>query len=552
MIPPDDFTEYHAELLDSTYDCVDRIVLKAYCPLLHSPGGFRTWWRQLSGSDEDLNDNHLMRLAGRFSRRVHAWAKRRRIRVVHCRPGERKHELAEAHLPSDPDFRGVFLVLVSKMRAPVWHVQRHAGGGLHLEKKLAYVNHYAFHIVDREWGHVTILLSGHAPFGGMVILNGHEWVERRAKKQGIPLRKESNAFVEVFDGAALAKVAEALSADERTVGRLAKVCDRWIYSAALCFALGSEEQARSGFRFAYSVFQLEYSRNLLYRRGRDLEEVHQGLVDRARRPLDVRTLTTIFGRKQRPQVRKGDRRMHRPRFEKTVETLSYDLTVFKVHFGCLTLKIYDKGERLQRIEAIAHHVDGLRCGRRLGGFPGMVSALREMLVRFLNVVRCADVAFLDQGTLDDLPLPTQRGKRRLAGVDLNKPRMRAVVEALIALAPNPRGFSVPQLAAQVRRRTGWSEAQYGARQAGYDLGKIRGKGFVERADSSRCYRPIASRFGGLCALSILREKVLKPLLAGVGNPRRGRPPKNIAPIDAHYEALCQELRRALGTLGIAA
>ena len=30
-----------------------------------SPGGFRTWWQQLFASDENLDDNHLMRRAGR-------------------------------------------------------------------------------------------------------------------------------------------------------------------------------------------------------------------------------------------------------------------------------------------------------------------------------------------------------------------------------------------------------------------------------------------------------------------------------------------------------
>jgi len=39
MNPTDEFTAYHAELLDGTYDCVDRIVLNAYFPLGSNPGG---------------------------------------------------------------------------------------------------------------------------------------------------------------------------------------------------------------------------------------------------------------------------------------------------------------------------------------------------------------------------------------------------------------------------------------------------------------------------------------------------------------------------------
>ena len=32
-------------LLEGSYDCVDRVVLNGYLSICHSPGGFRTWWR---------------------------------------------------------------------------------------------------------------------------------------------------------------------------------------------------------------------------------------------------------------------------------------------------------------------------------------------------------------------------------------------------------------------------------------------------------------------------------------------------------------------------
>jgi hypothetical protein len=63
----DEFSAF-GDLLTGSYDCVDRIVLNAYFPLAHNPGGFRTWWRRLhDGSDEQSDDAHLMRMAGRFA-----------------------------------------------------------------------------------------------------------------------------------------------------------------------------------------------------------------------------------------------------------------------------------------------------------------------------------------------------------------------------------------------------------------------------------------------------------------------------------------------------
>jgi hypothetical protein len=65
-----------------------------------------------------------MRLAGRFSRRVRAWAKASGIPLIDCRPGERKHDIAEEHLTKTTMKQGVFLILVARAQAPVWDVTR--------------------------------------------------------------------------------------------------------------------------------------------------------------------------------------------------------------------------------------------------------------------------------------------------------------------------------------------------------------------------------------------------------------------------------------------
>ena len=129
-------------------------------------------------SDEDLDNAHLMRMAGRFSRRVRGWAAANRVPVIDCKAGERKHLIAE-ELPGRATRAGpgVFMVLVARAPATTWDVQRSKRGEIrNLAKKKSFVNHYSFHILDPEWGHVTIKMAGHPPFGAQVILNGHEHV----------------------------------------------------------------------------------------------------------------------------------------------------------------------------------------------------------------------------------------------------------------------------------------------------------------------------------------------------------------------------------------
>ena len=143
----DALTERYRDLVDDCYECVDRIVLNAYNTLCYSGGGFRHWWRRLmNGSDEELDNAHLMRMAGRFSRRVRGFAKAHQIPVIDCRPGEHKHEIGEEYLATHVVKQGVFLILVARAIAPVWNVKRSAQGFIqNLEQKKAYVNHYSFH-----------------------------------------------------------------------------------------------------------------------------------------------------------------------------------------------------------------------------------------------------------------------------------------------------------------------------------------------------------------------------------------------------------------------
>jgi len=543
----DGLSELYQDLLIGSYDCVDRIVLNGYFRQAHSAGGFRVWWRQLYGSDESLDNTHLMRLAGRFGRRIRGYAQAHNIPVINVPPGERKHELAEEYLAQTKVTQGLFLILVGRAQAPIWDVS----GKHHLERKspMPYVNHYSFHILDAEWGHITIKISGHPPFPAQIILNGHEYVACQARKASLSFTKEGNCFTSVGDAAGLARIADTLS-EPLAIGRLSQVCERWIYTTCLCFALDLEEQERSGFRYQYSNYQIEYSRNLIFEVGRQMEEVFQALIDRSRAPLDMKMVKTIFGYHRRPKYR--GRKKKSAEWEVSVETPTYDLTIFKLHCHLLTLKIYTKGERTLRIEATAHNTGALDCGRSLEKFTQIVERLKSILERFLAVLSCIDACFISDETLEQLPAASQIGKTTVGGIDFNKPRMRWVAQAVLTLASSSTGFTVSQLADEVRTLSQQTRDQYTARQAAYDLRKLRGKQFVRRIPQSQRYEPIPSGLKTMAALILLREKIIKPLLAAAQAVRKARRPKNPTPLDLHYECVRVGMQGVFHELGLAA
>jgi hypothetical protein len=295
---------------------------------------------------------------------------------------------------------------------------------------------------------------------------------------------------------------------------------------------------------------MEYSRNLLFQSGRQMDQVFQALIDRSRGPLDLDRVKTIFGDKKRPHY--DTRKKNPTRWGVVVETPAYDVTIFKVHYGKMTLKIYSKGDRVLRIEVIVHNTKQYRWGRSLPCFPAIVIRLKGILERFLNAVGCINACFVSDETLEKLPEPAQIGQTRVGGIDLNQPRIRRVAEAVLALSASPVGFTASDLAQQVRSMSGQPETEYGARRAAYDIKKLRAKGMVRKIGKSRRYESAPEGLRALTALLVLREKIIRPLLAASCQPEPASKPANPTPIDHHYERLRVGMRDLFNELGMAA
>jgi hypothetical protein len=194
-----------------------------------------------------------------------------------------------------------------------------------------------------------------------------------------------------------------------TIGRRTQVIDRWIYTACLCFGLDLADQARSGFRYDYSVYQVEYSRNLLFASGAVMERVFDTVVDRTRSRLDVPTLRPLFGVGHRPHRKAGSDLSPRPAV--VIEKPRWNPTMFKVHFGLLTVPGYPNGEHVLRFEAIVHNTRAPGCGRVLADFGEVVARLAGMVERFTTMLDCVDVGFRPDRTLDQVIAPLLAGIR---------------------------------------------------------------------------------------------------------------------------------------------
>lgn len=476
MKTKDSLTEHYTPLLEGTYDCVDRIVLNAYCPMLLVPGGVRNWYRIMEGNDHDMSDATMMRYAGRFSRRVQSFCKKKNIPFIHFQTGERKHEKAEELLPTNKSFIGIFAVFVSRAPSLLWEVKQFDNGSIDIrrKKKTSLVNHYYFHIMDKDWGHITIRMCAHPPFSCNIILNGHEWVERHEDYSKLEVTKQGNCFTSYTSGEKLTQIADTLKIN----GQFEQVCQRWIYSC-LWFVMDKKQQESTGIHYKFSIYQIEYSHNLLFKRGRQMDDVYQKIIDFTRGRLNIKRLKTIFGKKNRPYNHKSTA----PAPKVRVETPDYNLTIFKIHFGRLTVKLYDKGERTLRAEVVVHNTKDLKCKRGIGSFEEITEKLEAIMGSFLSNIDHAHIATIQDEVFEEITNPTLTGKNRLAGIDFNKNRTKQVAIILLALSMKPGGFTSKDLSNEMAQ----FKSGFTTRNASYDIKKFRGKGMVEKINGSIRY-----------------------------------------------------------------
>ena len=109
-----------------------------------------------------------------------------------------------------------------------------------------------------------------------------------------------------------------------------------------------------------------------------------------------------------------------------------------------------------------------------------------------------------------------------------------------------------QVGQGMRERLALAAEAYATRQAASDLAKVRGQGLVGRMEGPRRYQSQPCQLRALCGYVVLREQVIKPLLAGAAKTPLDKPPRQLSPIDQQYMTLRQHRSQTVELLGLAA
>lgn len=526
--------ELITEHVTLTVDCVDRLYLNGYVPRLQSEGGVVGFL--VHGRGQAIPSPAVFgQITEAFKQRLRAWCAAEGIPWIEFHKGERKDTVVERYRARFPGTHGIVCVGVAQEKAKAWTATKE-GRGPHVHFtyrwKTVCVNHYYFYVLDPEWGPAFLKVCSYAPYAMKLCFNGHEWAKRQLQRQGIPFTALDNGFLTCADPAALQAICDRLGEAD-----IQACFDRWFPQLPLPLTL--QDQA-AGFGYSLSILQLEVSRTQVFdrpQRGREFfEEVLRDHLD--------------LGRPDRLQLL-FDRRITRrtpSRFSTRIITQGVVPSLHLEYKRC-HIKQYFKGGRALRTETTFNDTYDFGVGRGLRNLSYLRTLGQRINARLLQAEQVAHDCGLGEPQFAALVLPGRTPDGQAApGLKFGQPRVMALLGALCLFGLAPEGITNGRLRPQVATLLGVPEAEYTARQMGYDLRRLARKALIHRVEGKLCYTltPLGRRVA--LFLTKLYARVLRPGFQALDPQIQSQAPpplrRALAAVDAATHSLLADARLA--------
>jgi hypothetical protein len=485
-------------------ECLDRIYLNAYVPILQSSGqvvAFMTQYLDLPIPSPALFD----KIGQRFRRSVASFAEANGIAWVKFGKDDRKTDVMRPYLDRQAATgrSGVAAIGVAQEFQRVWTAYRRetstAAPQFTFAKADRRVTCYYFYLWDEGFGPAFIKVCAYFPYPAKIWVNGHEWAKRQAAKAGIAFTELSNGFASCDDPAALQRICDRLQP-----GTIEVFAQRWLHRLPLPFTRSDQ---RAGYWWELSMRQVEVSRTIVLDAPRRARAFFEALIADnldLGRPANVEIIFNRHIRRDTPGV-----------FRTTIDrpAIGPDAggVVVNVFYKHSRVKQYLKDGRAMRIETVINAPRDLGCNARLPNLAELQDKARACNRRILEAERAGQGTILASPAFERIAHPSADADgRRTPALRFGDPRVQALAGALCQMILPATGITNKSLRALM---TGLLHAPYTPGQMTYDLRRLRLAGLIHRIEHTNRYvlTPDGAKFA--IFYTKLHNRLLRPLLA---------------------------------------
>jgi hypothetical protein len=485
-------------------DCIDRLYLNAYVPILQVGGQVERFCKHLG--QPIASPAVIEKIGNRFRAEVKRFAEREGIPVLHLKKpdrtrwDDRKLDHVRPHLEkAEREGRfGVVAIVAAQEFQWVFSATKKTGStnGVWFDwyKAERRVGIYYFYILDREFGPGFIKICTYFPYPAKVWLNGHEWAKRQARRARITFTELANGFATCARPEKLQAVCDRFGPDD-----VQGFFDRWI--SKIPTPLTSADR-RAGYFWELSMRQVEVSRTLVFDDPRRARGFFESLVSDnigVGRPHEVHA---VFGRDRRGRstTQPFATRVFCPGTEVKMD----------FRYKHSRVKQYLKEGRALRIETVINKPSDIGVLARLEHLPEVVAKARQVNHRLLMLERAGQGCAIGSALFERIHQPYNVEGQRTGALRFGDPRAMALAGSLCCIVHTVTGFTNKSLRGLVAGLLG---EDYSVSKMTYDLRRLRLHGLIERVPRTNTYvlTPEGVRVGVF--YTKVHDRVLRPLLA---------------------------------------
>src|SRR5712692_3084843 len=532
------FAKLFGSLLALVYHCFDRIVILGHLPLLTRPENIVHFFRDIH-QVSTISKEALRQRTDDYHRWVEAFAKKRKIPMEWAEKGVRKEDYIRPHLRRMERRHqfGVYFILKSMELGPSFRsaVPKFPVDDPHyriLARQRSSYTHYYFYIRDEVLGPIALCVGSFLPFSVTYYLNGHHYIERELERAGVPFRKDDNAFLWVADQKALQAAADRLSAQV-----IHQQLDHWTWVVGPKFA--QKDRAAINLSRHYSLQQVEYCRNLIFRRNLPIHKLFERSCDIGLLRLTPDKVTQIFGFRLTKRLR--------GKLQTLLEQVEHGHHVFRACAKSAVLRMYEKGSTFLRLEVLSNRLTDFGLRKSLDNLDAVRQTLAAVTDRFATFEATALNVHIDFPLFQRLALPIVTGHSKVPGIKIHDTRMVRLMEALLHSGTLVHGWRTAQLQGAILAAFALTPSTYTLTQVRYDLRKMKAHSLIERDGSRYAYRLTDNGRKVALLFVLLHQRVCGPLAHSLFNhpPDPEFPPTT--PLETAYRKADTSIQQILGT-----
>lgn len=513
------FLKLFGPYLQWVYHCFDRIVINGHLLGLMRESQVVYFFRDVCGHPK-LTKELVRQRSQDYQSWVEHFALNHQVPLLWAEKDVRKEDLVafrQQRRLAEGKF-GVYYILKSREQGWTFRIlqPRFASADPNYQlvrKTRSLYTHYYFYIVDAVAGPMVLRVGSFLPFSVTAYLNGHNFIERALRGQGLAFVKDDNRFLSVADPAKLQAAADQLDGPT-----LQQRIDYWTLIVAPKFS-AKERAACGGLHRLYVMEQIEYCRNFIFKRSWPIRSLFQRSCELGLYLLTADRIVALFG--------KQNTRRLRGKLQNVMERVNQGMHVFRTWCRNSFLKQYEKAATFLRLELVSNNVRDFGLKKSLAHWEAMRQRFQEITDRFAGVQAQNLNVHGQLDVLARLAQPLIQGKTKVSGIKLEQKRILRLLEVLLQGASGHlKRWTTAQLRQTVLEQCNLKEKDYTLNQIRYDLRKIRLHGLIQRIPHTYAYR-FTQRGQKLALLLIqLRKRIYGPIAFGT---LRHRPNKDYMP-----------------------